>query len=169
MKLLHAIPLVLLLLVLLVVAIGALLPKEHVASRSVTLDASLEQVWALVIDHQAFPSWRGDLLRVEARSETSGRRAWLEVGKRNQIPYVADREVLDGDRAELVTRIDDPALPFGGTWTWAFERAGAQTRLTITEHGFVGPPVFRFMSRFVFGHTASLDAMVQALERRTVK
>lgn len=166
MKLLHAIPLVFLLLVVLVVVIGALLPKEHVASRSVTLNASLEQVWALVLDHQAFPSWRTDVLRVEPRSDPSGHRAWLEVGKRNEIPYIADREVLEGDHAELVTRISDPSLPFGGTWTWAFERAGSQTRLTITEHGIVGPPVFRFMSRFVFGHTASLDAVLKALEAK---
>ena len=40
---------------------------------------------------------------------------------------------------------------------------GSGTRLTITERGEVYNPVFRFMSRFVFGHTASLDRFAESL------
>ena len=37
---------------------------------------------------------------------------------------------------------------------------------TITEDGEVYNLIFRFMSRFVFGHTATMDAFLKNLERR---
>jgi hypothetical protein len=65
-----------------------------------------------------------------------------------------------------VTRIADPDQPFGGTWTFELTRAGAGTRVTITERGEVYNPIFRFLSRFVFGHTATLESCLLALERK---
>ena len=38
--------------------------------------------------------------------------------------------------------------------------------VTITEHGQVFNPVFRVMSRFVFGHTATIEAYLTNLARR---
>jgi hypothetical protein len=67
---------------------------------------------------------------------------------------------------QFVSRIADPNLPFGGTWTIDLKPEGAGTRVTITEHGEVYNPIFRFMSRFVFGHTATIDAYLTALQRR---
>jgi hypothetical protein len=61
----------------------------------------------------------------------------------------------------LVTRIADQSLPFGGTWTYELTPAGSGTRLTITEHGTVFNPVFRFMSRFVFGHAATIERFLK--------
>ena len=43
-------------------------------------------------------------------------------------------------------------------------RRPAAERLTITEDGEVYNPFFRFMSRFVFGQTATLDEFVRNLE-----
>ncbi|HSR42141.1 MAG TPA: SRPBCC family protein, partial [Longimicrobiales bacterium] len=67
----------------------------------------------------------------------------------------------------LVTRIADEDLPFGGTWTYELEPTGdGRTRVTITEDGEVYNPVFRFMARFVFGHTATMDTYLDGLEAR---
>jgi hypothetical protein len=38
--------------------------------------------------------------------------------------------------------------------------------VTITEDGEVSNALFRFMSRYVFGHTATLDAYLASLARR---
>ncbi len=38
--------------------------------------------------------------------------------------------------------------------------------LTITEDGEVYNPIFRFMSRFVFGHEATMAAYLSAAEKR---
>lgn len=65
--------------------------------------------------------------------------------------------------SRFVTRIADPDQPFGGTWT--FELVGntaSKTLVTITERGEVYDPLFRFMSKFVFGHTSTMDSCLAA-------
>ena len=52
---------------------------------------------------------------------------------------------------------------------WLFERiapAPGGSAVTITEDGEVYNPIFRFMSRFVFGYYATLDEFVGTLEAR---
>jgi hypothetical protein len=39
--------------------------------------------------------------------------------------------------------------------------------LTVTERGEVYNPVFRFVSRFVMGHTATINSFLQAVQRAT--
>ena len=65
------------------------------------------------------------------------------------------------------TRIADPDLPFGGTWTYVITPLpdGGST-LTITEHGDVSNPIYRFVSRFVIGHTATLDKYLHSLAKK---
>jgi hypothetical protein len=53
--------------------------------------------------------------------------------------------------------IADSTLPFGGKWTYELTPSGTGTMLRITEDGEVYNPVFRFVSRFVMGHTATMD------------
>jgi hypothetical protein len=66
-----------------------------------------------------------------------------------------------------VTRIADPHLPFGGTWTYEVAPAvGGGSTLTITENGEVYNLVFRFISRFVMGYTATIDRYLEALRKK---
>ena len=60
-------------------------------------------------------------------------------------------------------------LLFGGTWTYELTPVGRATLLRITERGEVYNPVFRVMSRFVFGHTATIDAYLAALGARVAR
>ncbi len=55
-------------------------------------------------------------------------------------------------------------MPFGGTWTYVLVPDVAGTRLTITEDGEVYNPLFRFLSRFVFSQTATIDTYLRHLE-----
>jgi hypothetical protein len=64
-------------------------------------------------------------------------------------------------------RIADKDLPYGGQWTYELEPQGLQTALRITEDGEIYNPVFRFVSRFVMGHTATIDNYLRALASRT--
>jgi hypothetical protein len=74
----------------------------------------------------------------------------------------------------LVTRIADPSLPFGGGWTFDLIAANdatpgapnASTTLRITEDGEVYNPIFRFVSRFVMGHHATIDAYLRDVGTR---
>ncbi len=65
----------------------------------------------------------------------------------------------------LVTRVVD-GLPYGGSWTIELVPQGTETRVTITENGEVYNPVFRFVSRFVIGHTATIDKYLAGLGAR---
>jgi len=66
--------------------------------------------------------------------------------------------------SRFVTRIADPDQPFGGTWTFEIvPDRGTKSLLTITERGEVYDPFFRFMSRFVFGYTSTMEDCLAAL------
>jgi hypothetical protein len=68
----------------------------------------------------------------------------------------------------LVSRVDASEKAFGGTWTYRIAAAPGGSELTITEDGEVYNVIFRFMSRFVFGHSTTLDAYIENLQA-TVK
>jgi hypothetical protein len=67
---------------------------------------------------------------------------------------------------KLVSRIADPKLPFGGTWTFEITPTAEGSTLRITENGFVTNPVFRFLSRFVFGHTGTIESYLKSLAKK---
>ena len=92
----------------------------------------------------------------------SGRVAWRESGKNDAISFAIEQ--AEPPR-RLVTRITDKSLPFGGTWEYVVTGHGVGSRVRITEHGEVYNPVFRFMSRFVFGHTATMEKFLADLEK----
>lgn len=66
----------------------------------------------------------------------------------------------------LVTRVADPDLPYGGTWTFELAPEAPGTRLTITERGQVHNPIFRVLARFVFGYAATMESYLDELEAR---
>lgn len=135
-------------------AIGATLPVRHTASREAVYPASRDSLYALITDVGRYTSWRSGLERVEERPSVAGKARWLEVSGDGAILFEAV-EAVPGVRR--VTRIADPELPFGGTWTFELEDAGEGTRLRITEDGEVYNPIFRFLSRFVFGHDGGIE------------
>ena len=149
--------------VLIVVVVGMILPKEHTARSHATIDAAPDSVWHALTDVAAFPTWRDDVSRVEMLPSTNGRKGWREVGKQGTIAF--EESSADPPR-RLITRIADPTLPFGGSWTYDVAPDATGSRVTITEDGVVHNPVFRFMSRFVFGHHATQEAYLRALGRR---
>ena len=65
----------------------------------------------------------------------------------------------------MVTRIVDQDLGYSGTWTTVFTREGDGTRVRITENGEVSNVMFRFMSRYIFGHTSTIDTYLTSLAR----
>jgi uncharacterized protein YndB with AHSA1/START domain len=144
--------------VLLVILIGALLPRKHVVARSVSLHQPPETVWKLITGP---PAWRPDIKGFEELPANNGHRMWRETDEHGHtITYETVESVAP---SRLVTRIADPKLPFGGTWTYEITPTGSGCSLTITENGEVYNPLFRFASRFVMGHEATINAYLKAL------
>jgi len=150
-------------LALIVVVVGYLLPVKHVATVSAKIPATPAMVWATITDPRAYPSWRGDVTSVEMLTAAGGRVAWREIGKNDAISYAIEQAEAPH---RLVTRIIDKSLPFGGSWEYVVTNEGAGTRVRITEHGDVYNPVFRFVSRFIMGHSATASGYLKALGAR---
>lgn len=148
---------------LVVVVIGYLLPVKHVATVAAHVPAAPAQVWDALTDVTAYPKWRGDLTSVEMLPADSGHVAWREHGKNDAMTFVIEQ--AEPPR-RLVTRITDKSLPFGGAWEYVVTPDGTGSRVQITEHGEVYNPVFRFVSRFIMGHTATASAYLRALGAR---
>ena len=66
----------------------------------------------------------------------------------------------------MVTRIVDLDLGYSGTWTYTLTKEAAGTRVQITEAGEVSNILFRFLSRFVFGHTGTMEKYLTALGKK---
>jgi len=147
---------------LLVAVVGWLLPVAHVATRQASLAASPDAVWKTITDVDAFPTWRGDVKSVERVPDT-GKLTWIERGGSETMTFTVD---VSDPPHRLVTRIADPRLPFGGTWTYELSSSGSGTVLRITEHGEIYNPIFRALARFVFGYESTMRSYLDALKKK---
>ena len=143
--------------------IGSKLPKGHVASRSVFLHQSPQSVYAVIRDFGSATTWRTDVKRIDVEPQAGGPLRFREEGKNGIVNYELTED-LPAER--MVTRILDTNLGYSGRWTYVFAAENGGTRVTITEDGEVSNVLFRFMSRYVFGHTATLDGYLTSLAKR---
>lgn len=149
--------------VLVVVAVGYMLPRDHVAGMSAKISAAPDAVWAALVDRAAFPTWRADVQRVELLPDAPNGPSWREHANHDAITYVA--EVQEAPH-RLVARIADKNLPYGGAWEYRIEADGAGSTVTVIERGSVYNPIFRFISRFFMGHTSTIDKFLRALGKK---
>ncbi len=120
--------------------VGYLLPVSHVASRSADFNKPPETVHALISDLKNYPQW------------------WPE----NEVNV----EVVENvPPTRFVTRIVGETA-FGGTWTMEIVPISTGSRLTITERGEIYNPIFRTLSRFVFGHASTMEGCLTAARRQ---
>lgn len=151
-------------LALVVVLVGWLLPVKHRATREATFRATPERIFSLITTPAAFPEWRSGVRSVEVLPTSGEGLQYREISSDGAILYSVVRSVPN---RELVIEIADRTLPFGGRWTYEVAPAGADsTQLRITEDGEVYNPVFRFVSRFVVGHTATIARYLKDMGRR---
>jgi len=143
--------------------IGSQLPKGHSAARSILLKQPPEKVYAVVRDFASAPTWRSDVQRIEVQPQTSGPLHFREEGSNGTVNYELTEDVPN---QRMVTRILDTDLGYSGKWTYVFAAENGGTRVTITEDGEVSNVLFRFMSRYIFGHTATLDGYLSSLAKR---
>jgi len=137
-------------------------PKQHQASRTITLAAAPVVVFAAIADFKRYPEWRPDVKTIEVEGDGSQGSLVREKNKHGTIPFRI--EVLAPPR-RMVMRIADPKLPFGGTWTYDLQPAGNGTSLTLTEDGEVYNPIFRVMQKLFFSPYKTIDTFLDNLKR----
>jgi uncharacterized protein YndB with AHSA1/START domain len=150
-------------LVVLAFVVGMALPKEHVASVRAHYSQPPPQIFQTILDVEHAPDWRSglDSVRILTRDERPLR--WQESSKFGTMTFVLD-DVQPP--ARLVSRIADESQGFGGKWTYEIAPDANGSVVTITENGEVHNPLFRFMSRFVFGHYRTLELYAKDLGRK---
>jgi hypothetical protein len=148
------------LLVGLMAAIGAMLPRAHRATRRGRFRQTPEAIYAVIAGP---PDWRSDLKGHGILPAKDGRPQWWEEAQGQRITY----ELLeDTPPLRRVTRIADKTLPFGGTWTLEIAPQPDGAVLRITEDGEVYNVIFRFLSRYIFGHTKTIDTYLRDLGKK---
>lgn len=155
--------LVLISIVVVVTLVGFSLPANHVAKTKTSLSATPEEVWSVITDIEKFPAWRSDVKSVKIAPDSAGNPSWVEDGSNGKISYRHQESVRPTKLRVLLT---DDSLPFGGTWTYDITPTLAGSDVTITEKGIVRNPIFRFMSRFVFGHYNTQETYMRDLGKK---
>jgi uncharacterized protein YndB with AHSA1/START domain len=138
------------------IAVGLSLPRRHVASRTLKTAQTPETVWRAITDYEHQPAWRKDVRQVVRLPDREGREVWREVYEKGSPLTLETAESVEPRR--LVRVIADEGGPFSGRWEYDLKPSGANgSELTITERGEVPNPFFRFVSRFLLGHTYFME------------
>jgi len=149
----------LVLLVGVVALIGSLLPARHRATRKARYRVAPDALYAVLAGP---PDWRTGVKSFGALPDTDGRKRWWEEDTHRQ--KVTFELVEDKPPTRMAVRIADRGLPFGGTWTFEITPvAGGGSDLRIDEDGEIYNVIFRFMARFFFGYTASIEGYLRDL------
>jgi len=148
---------------ILIALIGWLLPKEHTVTREGRFHQPPEAVWKAITDIDAMPSWRQGLKSVKRLPDQNGLPSWVETTDSGKLPF---ETVLSQPPSKLVVRIADPKLPFGGTWTYEITATSSGSILRIREDGEIYNPLFRFLSRFVFGYSGTIETYLKSLTKK---
>ena len=144
--------------------LGSRLPVGHVASRSVVIGAPTDVVFTTITDFNSAPSWRSNLKGVRVTTDSStGRQRVTEESAMGSMTMEVEQLVPP---TRLVMRIVGQELPYGGAWAYALEPQGNSTRVTVSEHGEVYNPVFRFIAKYIMGHNGTLDTYLTDLGRK---
>ena len=120
--------------------IGYFLPVGHEASRSAEFNKPPDDVFALMADPGNYKEW------------------WAGADVKSEV-------VERVPPTRVVTRVVGETQ-FGGTWTIDIAPTPAGSRMTITERGEVYNPIFRTLSKFVFGQTSTMESCLAAAQKK---
>jgi uncharacterized protein YndB with AHSA1/START domain len=150
--------------VALIALVGVFIPRDHRATSTITLHQPPDSVWKTVRDLGGIPAWWSEMKESVRLPDKDGHEAW----RQKVSGFDMRRAVLESQPPRrLVTKIDSPpGAAFGGTWTYELTADSGGTRISVTEAGWIANPIFRFMSRFLFGYYGSLDGYLKALGTR---
>ena len=152
-------------LIAVVLIVGSALPEKHTVTREARYRATPEQLFTLIRNVSDYPSWQKAVSKVEMLPDVDGKPRMRETNSGQAITYELSNIVPNQG---MVSRIADAKLPFGGSWTYEIAPGATHdlTTLRITEDGEVYNPVYRFVSKYVMGHSATIDKYLQAVATR---
>jgi hypothetical protein len=146
-----------------VLIIGLLTPADHQASRTLRVKQAPEAVWAAINDHANEPSWRDDVASVTSAGERNGKQVWQENYKDGNTLQLMTTESRQPNR--MVREIAEEG-PFSGRWEIDIQPIAGGSSVKITEIGKVSNPFFRFVSKYILGHTHQMEKYLTSLAKK---
>jgi uncharacterized protein YndB with AHSA1/START domain len=148
----------------LIVLVGALLPRRHVAARTSHVGRPPEAVWEVLTDYSLVPTWHKEVVAIDPLPARAGRAVWRQTFKGN---YPVLLEVAEATvPRHLAWVIGDEKGPFRGRWDFKLEPADGGCRVILTERGEIPNPFYRFMARLLLDPAKYLERYLQALVGR---
>jgi hypothetical protein len=139
--------------------VGAMLPLRHHGTRKARFRASPGALYAVLAGP---PDWRTGVKSFGILPERDGRPQWWEEDTHRQKVTFEQVEAVPPER--LKVRIASEGLPFSGAWTFHIAPvADGGSELRIEEDGEIYNVLFRFMARFIFGYTGSIEGYLRDL------
>ena len=134
--------------------IGRAEPERHTASIRFTLPKSRPTVWTALTDYAVMPQWWPAVKNVRFETLPDGEIiTWNTDARGHQIGF---RTKEEKPPTRLVREIVGDKLPFGGIWTFVLAEENGATTVTLTEDGFIKPPLFRGISKLFLKHDAAM-------------
>lgn len=152
---------VILALILVVLVGGLMLPEEHHASRTLATKQSPQAIWDAINDHAGEPQWRSDVANVVSLGERNGKPVWQENYKDGNKVTLMTTESKPPNR--IVRELTDLEGPFSGRWEIDIAATPEGSNVKITEIGKVSNPIFRFVSKYIIGHTTFMERYLKGL------
>lgn len=149
--------------VLIVLIVGLLTPAEHHVSRTLKTKQSPQTIWDLINDHANESKWREDVASVEPAGQKNGKPVWQENYKDGNTLQLATTESTPPTR--MVREIAEEG-PFSGRWEIDIAPTPAGSNVKITEIGKVSNPFFRFVSKYVIGHTTQMEKYLNSVAKK---
>jgi hypothetical protein len=151
-------------LILLIALAGLFFAKAHVVSRSLPLQQTPETIWQAISDFPNLPTWCGLVTKVERQPDKDGQEVWRETYTGNYGILLRTTESTPPKC--LVRTIADEKGPFRGRWEFDIVPQEQGSTITITEHGEIPNPFFRFMARMFMDPAMYLELYLKALAKK---
>jgi hypothetical protein len=147
----------LVLLITIVAVIGAALPRNHTASRTLRVRQPPQEAWTAITQAMSTSDVPTDIVESDP--------------PRKLVSKVKETEKMFGGTWTVAVAPDDPSTlrePHGHPEQGGGARGSGQAgcTITITEDGWVANPIFRFVSRYVMGHHATMDGMLKRVAKQ---
>jgi len=139
---------------------GSLIPRDHSATVTVSVAAPIDEVYTTISDYDTFHHWAPNMPTLERLGDVNGHRSYQMVDGEDAMHFTLIEE-RPPNRLVIETTADPPA--FGRTWTWSLTPSQMGTEATLTEEGWVDPPLSRAIMTMmgwdddtIRAHTAAL-------------
>lgn len=134
--------------------VGQFIPVQHVASRMITINASLEEVWQAVTDIENQMAWRRDLKKVEILGKWQQGLIWIEHRRKGQTIKFREKEKIVPSRYEIEVVAGDQ---LAGYWIGEFRKENGVVNLESTEVGEIHNPIMRTLAALFFDLGKTID------------